>query len=127
MIVQDWSKYAPFFEKEEFDCKCGCGLNNMQESHMDKIYEARKDAGIAFVIQSGSRCERHNRNEGGSDTSDHLNGFGTDIRAKSGRAKWKIEAALLKVGFNRMGRGMTFIHAGDDPQNPPMVCWTYTY
>ncbi len=127
MIVQDWDKYAPYFEKSEFDCKCGCGLNNMQESHMDKIYEARVNVGIPFVIRSGSRCPRHNIAVGGSDTSDHLNGFGTDIQAKSGRAKWKIEDALLKVGFTRMGRGFTFVHAGDDPQNPEKVCWTYSY
>lgn len=125
MIVKDWSKYAPEFEKSEFDCKCGCGLNNMQESHMDKIYAARIDANIPFVIRSGSRCEKHNKDEGGESTSDHLYGHGSDIGAKSGRAKYRIETALLKVGFTRMGRGKTFVHAGDAPQNPERVFWSY--
>jgi hypothetical protein len=127
MIVQDWDKYAPYFTKEEFDCKCGCGLNNMQESHMDKIYAARISANIPFVIVSGSRCPEHNKKEGGEPTSDHLTGHGTDTQAMSGRAKWRIEEALLDAGFNRMGRGSTFVHAGDDPQNTSHVLWNYKY
>lgn len=125
MIVQDWSKYAPLFEKEEFDCKCGCGLNNMQESHMDKVYTARVEANTPFVIVSGSRCPEHNKTEGGTDTSDHLRGYGSDIQAKSGRKKFIVENALRRAGFNRMGRGNTFVHAGDDPNNPPQVYWGY--
>lgn len=126
-IVRDWSKYAPYFKKEEFDCKCGCGLNNMQESHMDKILEARIDSRTPFVINSGSRCPERNRIEGGSDTSDHLTGHGSDIVAKSGRKKFIVENALRKAGFNRMGRGRSFIHAGDNPNNPPDVYWPYNY
>lgn len=124
-IVQDWSKYAPYFEKSEFDCKCGCGLNNMQESHMDKILMARIDSNTPFVINSGSRCSAHNKAEGGEPTSDHLTGHGTDVKAVSGRKKCIVEKALVKAGFNRMGRGKTFVHAGDDPNNPPDVYWTY--
>jgi hypothetical protein len=125
MIVQDWEKYSPYFEKKEFDCKCGCGLNNMQESHMDKILMARINANTPFVITSGSRCTTHNKQEGGESNSDHLTGHGTDIVAKSGRKKFIVENALIEAGFNRMGRGKTFVHAGDDPLNPPNVYWSY--
>ncbi len=123
----DWSKYAPFFQSTEFDCKCGCGLNNMRESHMDMLLKARKRAKIPFVITSGSRCLAHNAKEGGSLTSDHLSGSGSDIQAISGRQKWIIEEALLAVGFTRLGRGRSFIHAGNDPDNVSHVLWAYSY
>lgn len=124
-VLKDWSKYYPYFEKKEFDCKCGCGLNNMQESHMDKLLMARITANTPFIIRSGSRCPEHNKNSGGAPNSDHLTGHGSDIEAKSGRKKFIVENTLRESGFNRMGRGKTFVHVGDDPKNPPDVYWTY--
>lgn len=121
----DWKDYYPLFSPKEFECKCGCGKMNMKKEHMDKLFRARINAGIPFIITSGSRCLEHNNFVGGSATSDHLKGYGSDIRANSGRAKWLILMALINAGFNRIGIGKNFIHAGDDPQNPEMVVWTY--
>jgi hypothetical protein len=121
----DWKDYYPLFTPDEFVCKCGCGKMNMQKEHMDMLFRARILAGIPFVIRSGCRCENHNRNEGGTETSDHLGGWGTDIQAKSGRAKWIIDEALVKAGFTRLGEGSDFYHAGNDPANPERVRWTY--
>jgi len=121
----NWNECAPFFESLEFDCKCGCGLNNMHQDHMDKLIAARVRAKIPFIINSGSRCKEHNRAVGGSVTSDHCFGHGSDIQARSGRAKWIILESLMAVGFNRIGIGKDFIHAGSEPKNPERVVWTY--
>ena len=120
-----WQDYLPLFEESEFICKCGCGQCDMQKDHMDMLFKARIRASIPFIVNSGFRCAWHNNNEGGSVTSDHLTGYGTDIQAKSGRARWIIFNALLSVGFNRIGIGRTFIHAGSDPANPEKVIWAY--
>ena len=33
--------------------------------------------------------------------------------------------SLMKVGFNRIGVGNTFIHVDIDPEKPIDVIWTY--
>ena len=125
MIVTDWSQYLPYFREHEFKCKCGCGLADMQKSFMDMLLSARKIAGRPFVINSGCRCPEHNKNVGGTDRSDHLTGHGADIEVGSGRNRWIIEDALIKVGFIRIGHGQEFIHAGNRPGNPVWVKWVY--
>ena len=121
----NWRDYQPFFEESEFVCKCGCGKSNMTKEHMDMLLSARIIAGVPFVINSGCRCAVHNKLVGGSKTSDHVGGYGTDIQARSGRATWIIDSALVKAGFDRIGQGRTFLHAGNDPKNPPRVRWSY--
>lgn len=83
----DWTHYAPYFRKEEFDCKCGCGLNNINEALMERIFEMRKETGIGFTITSGSRCKAHNVMSGGADNSDHLTGHGVDVQCKDARSR----------------------------------------
>ena len=121
----DWSKYAPEFKYEKFTCKCGCGLNNMTESHMDRLIYARRYSGCFYVVRSGSRCAKHNKEEGGSDTSDHLTGDGTDIEALTSSIRWKIITGLMAAGFTRIGVGKTFVHAGTGPDNAKQVIWLY--
>jgi zinc D-Ala-D-Ala carboxypeptidase len=125
MTAPDWQKYYPVLQPHEFVCRCGCGLMNMQYSHMEMLYLARMMSGIPFLISSGSRCSVHNKNEGGSDTSDHLTGHGTDITVNQSRTRFIIFDSLLKVGFTRLGVGKNFIHAGNNPYNPPRVMWPY--
>ena len=121
----NWKQYAPEFQSHEFTCRCGCGLNNMHDDFMRKLARARKIANIPFIITSGCRCASHNRKEGGSSSSDHLTGRGADIRCKRSGDRWIIMDALVKAGFNRIGVAKTFIHAGDEPRNPPNVIWLY--
>lgn len=121
----DWKRYYPLLQPNEFVCKCGCGLLNMHPEHMERLFLARKIAGVAFVIRSGSRCPAHNASEGGTDTSDHIFGHGTDVEALISRHRYLILDALLKAGFNRIGIGRSFLHAGDYPDNPPEVAWLY--
>ena len=92
---------------------------------MDKVERARVIAGIPFSVSSGSRCHTHNKVEGGTDTSSHLDGFALDIVVTSSVARFKILTTLLMVGFTRIGIGATFIHVDDDPNKSPEVSWVY--
>jgi zinc D-Ala-D-Ala carboxypeptidase len=121
----DWNKYKPEFTKEEFRCKCGCNQAEMKEDFMDMLHSARKLANRPFIITSGYRCEKHNKNVGGTDRSDHLTGNGADISVRSGRERWVIEDALIKCGFIRIGHGRDFIHCGNRFGNPVWVKWIY--
>jgi len=121
----DWQRYYPVLQPHEFICKCGCGLLNMRYDHMEMLYQARVISGIPFLISSGSRCPAHNANVGGAFNSDHLGGYGTDVTVNASRTRFIILGNFLRVGFNRIGIGRNFLHAGNDPANPTRVTWLY--
>lgn len=114
-----------YFKLSEFDCNCGCGLNNMDKEFLGRLDKARELAGVPFEVNSGSRCETHNKNVGGVDTSSHLIGLATDLKAVSSSRKYKIVTALMAVGFNRIGVGKDFIHVDKDPFKNSKRIWTY--
>lgn len=119
-----------FFKKAEFKCKCGCGIDNIDEDFLDLLDEARFIAGIPFVINSGCRCESHNRYVRGSANSSHIAteekpSCAVDIKAVNSRERLLIVRALISVGIHRIGVADTFVHADNDESKPPSVMWTY--
>lgn len=69
---QTWN--FPNFEKSEFSCKCGCGLNNINYNLVSLLqYNIRPHFGnLPTIITSGSRCQKHNAAVGGIKGSEHL-------------------------------------------------------
>lgn len=67
------------FKKEEFTCKCGCGLNNIDLKLVKILDEIRDYFGQAVVISSGCRCKNHNTKVGGVQGSRHVLGKASDI------------------------------------------------
>jgi uncharacterized protein YcbK (DUF882 family) len=117
-----WSSLK-YFKKEEFECPC-CGMINIDHDFIYDLEEAREEAGIPFVIESASRCFKHNKAVGGVDSSAHCSGEAVDIVVNSSQARYKLLQALLPR-FRRIGIGKTFIHVDDDPTKPKEVCWLY--
>jgi hypothetical protein len=113
------------FKLQEFDCKCGCGFNNIEPYFVDMLQRARTMANMAFVINSGCRCPKHNLNEGGRPMSDHLTGEGADIKCLDSASRFKMVDSLLLAGIKRIGVAESFIHAGSRFDNPQGVIWTY--
>ena len=107
-----------YFKIDEFKCKCGCGLNNISEKLLEKLDNAREEAGIPFIINSACRCQKHNTREGGSTSSRHLTGMAVDIRANTSVNRYKIVQSLIKNGFVGIGIAKTFIHADIDRIEP---------
>lgn len=113
-----------FFRVEEFNCPC-CGKNNISPILMHRLDMARGIANTKFPINSGCRCEKHNKEVGGVEQSPHLGGWAADISAKTSRDKFRIVKALIDAGFNRIGIGDTFVHADVDPTKVGELLWTY--
>ena len=106
----NWSRYYPIFQPFEFTCRCGCGFLNVTEELLDKLYEARRLAGIPFPISSGSRCPKHNANVTKAKDSAHPDGLAVDMTARLMVQRWTILDALFEVEFPRIGLHPSFIH-----------------
>lgn len=68
-----------YFKKDEFTCKCGCGLNNMNLKVVIIADRVRGHFGKPAIVTSGSRCEKHNKEVGGEANSRHLKGKAIDM------------------------------------------------
>mgnify|MGYP000044741057 FL=1 len=118
-------KDTKYFKAKEFQCKCGCNTNGIEQSFVDKLTQAREIAGIPFVITSGYRCAEHNKAVGGVAGSAHTTGWAVDISAGTGEQKFKIVKALIDAGFTRIGVAKTFIHVDMDSTKPSPTIWLY--
>lgn len=115
-----------YFKREEFACRCGCGLNNISDELAGMLDNARELAGVAFTVTSGCRCAKHNKATGGKPDSSHLSGLAVDIAAPVEK-RYAILAALINAGFKRIGISFdgNFIHADIDKGKPITRVWGY--
>lgn len=115
----DWSKDFSF---SEFKCKC-CGAFARRDKLVEKLQEVRDTVKMPIIVTSGTRCVPHNREVGGVDTSDHLDGLAADIRCKD---MYLLLRVCLKV-FKRVGIGpqMSFIHVDVADKREQNKYWTY--
>ena len=119
------------FSRHEFTCKCGCGFDGVEDYLVEKL-QCMRDyirmkyrINLVFTIMSGCRCSKHNRNEGGTEMSDHLTGEGVDIKCKTSNHRYMIIDAALQCHVYRVGPHKSFVHIGVGRHNPQQVLWTY--
>ena len=98
------------FKPEEFECQCGCGENNIDMKLVEIMDSVRELVGFPMRVNSGYRCEKHNKSIGGADKSEHLLGRACDISATDGMKKFKLVDAAIKCGIHRVFIYNTFIH-----------------
>lgn len=101
------------FTDDEFNCPC-CGEGYVDYPFLLKLQQAREIANAPFHINSGWRCEKHNKEVGGVENSSHLNGTAADIKVSGPRSRWRIVSSLIHAGFTRIGIKETFIHVDSD-------------
>ena len=109
------------FRSEEFSCPC-CGLDTIDPDLVDNLQHSRDAVGVPYPINSGCRCEKHNREEGGAKDSAHTpreNGIcmAADIGCTDMLTRKKILADVTRR-FRHIGIAKTFIHVDDDPEKP---------
>lgn len=115
-----------YFKLSEFDSPDLIGSGEeMKQSTLNLLDEAREVAGIPFVINSGYRTEKHNADVGGVQGSSHTKGYAIDVACSSSFNRFKIINAALQVGFTRIGVSESFVHLDNDPGKAQTVIWTY--
>jgi len=116
-----------YFRIQEFDSPDQPGSGRrMCGDFLFMLDEARDIAQTPFRITSGVRSTAHNMAVKGSMNSSHLRGKAADIACTTSAERFRIVAALIAVGFNRIGIGETFIHVdNDDEIKTPGVVWLY--
>ena len=69
-----------YFKKSEFNCPCGCGLNNIDLKLVKILDEIREYFGKPMTVTCGCRCQRYNDSLAGSiKNSKHVQGKACDI------------------------------------------------
>ena len=103
-----------WFKKEDFLCRCGkCEMPAEVEGNLMALVEnvlepAREKLGLPIIVNSGYRCERHNKAVGGVANSQHLRGEAADIRCADNKRLAKI---IVEAGrFDQLIIYPTFIH-----------------
>lgn len=114
-------KPTTHFKLEEFACKC-CGQIRLNQEFLNRLEDARERAGIPFVITSGFRCEKHNK-EVGSTSLNHVSGKAADVQCLTGWNRLIMVSSLIASGFKRIGIGKTIIHA--DTMASVSSIWLY--
>ena len=73
-------KISRHFSREEFACACGCGFDTVDIELVEDILEIiREHFQSAVTINTGCRCRKHNREEGGGKKSQHIFARAADI------------------------------------------------
>ena len=115
-----------YFKRSEFDCKCGCNTNYINEDFLEMLDRARRISGVPYSINSGYRCDIHPLSVK-NPTSSHIKGIAADIKFTNGHNLAMILSGLGGAGFERFGIDFKnkFIHADcDDDKTTPCI-WGY--
>ena len=74
------------FKVSEFACK-HCGENKIDQKVLNMAQELRDYLGVPVRVNSGYRCEVHNKNVGGVKNSKHVLGKACDLSCELGSAR----------------------------------------
>lgn len=110
------------FKSTEFDCNCNysdCQWTIVDIDHILKLEFLRIKWGRPIKINSGYRCSRRNKEEGGATHSRHLVSDATDIVVQG--MEPDHVAAECEEFFNGLGRYDSFTHIDSRPINPGRV------
>jgi len=116
------------FSKWEFECKCGCGYDDISMELILLLEEIRADVGGPIRINSGCRCSNHNAAIGGTKHSRHMTGEAADIQVEGGWHRYKVLCAAVHRGAEGIGIAKGFIHCDihhGSPECPRPSAWSY--
>ena len=73
-----------YFNIKEFQCRCGCAMpaevrQNIEALVANVLDSLREAYGKPIYVNSGYRCEKHNKAVGGVPKSQHMRGEAADI------------------------------------------------
>lgn len=96
-------RLSPYFSREEFECKCGCGMATVDAELLFILDDIRINLVSPVHITSGHRCRTHNKSVGGAKDSYHVQGRAADIKVSGFEPKdvynYLCEKHKTKYGF----------------------------
>ncbi len=104
------------FKSTEFDCKCNgyCNQTTISKQLLKYLQQIRDHFGKAVNINSGYRCETHNKNVGGVTNSYHRSGEAADITVTGITPKVVAQYAesigILGIGLYETDKDGYFVH-----------------
>ena len=107
-----------WFNEKEFVCRC-CGelppsiRENIEALVHEVLDPARDRYGKPIIVNSGYRCPKHNKEEGGVANSQHLRGEAADIRpsTNSGTDLARLRQLIINSQwFDQLIIYPTFLH-----------------
>ena len=98
------------FRAKEFECKCGkCAYTLIDELLITYLQRIRNHFGAPVIINSGYRCDKHNKKVGGSAKSKHKEGRAADIVVR-GIKPIEVSRYAETIGIRGIGLYDTFTH-----------------
>lgn len=112
------------FNRSEFACKCGCGLDSIDPTLVNMLQDSRDATALTYEIVSGCRCKKRNSQVGGKIESAHLEKDdrlckAADIKCILSTTRYTMVKDLT-TRFKRIEVGSSWIHVDIDsalPQN----------
>ena len=92
------------FSREEFACSCGCGFDAVDVELLEVLEDVRDQFNTPIRINSGCRCESHNKAVGGSSNSQHIKGKAVDFIV-IGANQTDVAVYLENIYPNKYGVG----------------------
>jgi uncharacterized protein YcbK (DUF882 family) len=104
------------FKSTEFDCK---GKNCCSKTPIDielagYLQVIRNYYGKAVTINSGYRCQKHNKKVGGTKNSRHTQGMAADIAVKGVKPR-EVAKFAETIGVRGIGLYDAFVHIDSRP------------
>lgn len=111
-----------YFKLEEFRCRCGCEMDStgspqvranivaLVENVLDPV---RERLAKPIIVNSGYRCQVHNKTVGGASSSQHMRGEAADVRPVQGSGFTVQDLARVIVANGRWDQMIlypTFVH-----------------
>lgn len=121
-------RVSKYFSSSEFDCKCS--YPDCRETLIDKrliagLERVRELAKMPIKINSGYRCERHNKDVGGVSKSRHRLGLACDIPTVMSEKRMNEFNDILKKHFPFVliykGRNFTHVDMRSYPKGDVQV------
>lgn len=113
-----------FTEKDWRSATPPCSGSDMSPELVSMLHSVRSLCGFPLVINSAYRTTDYELSKGRSGTSSHCKGLAVDIACKDEAQRLALLAALIRVGFVRIGISKTFIHCDIDREKKSNI-WLY--
>ena len=69
--------------RHEFACRCRCGFDTVDYELVIVIQDVCDHFKQSVTISGPNRCPQHNKDEGGSEKSEHVNAKAADIKIRN--------------------------------------------